>query len=342
MTVETRETIQNVDFEKIGIAALEAAKAVHDNLGADGAQYRINPTNGEIMRNKYGDPQLEGDYEAEKAVIQALHDTGLPWLILSEEHDDIVTKPGTNPQYLAVLDGMDGSKAYADLQNGNNNYPDINKRYGTMLALAGKIDPTYEEFEFGGVYEHALDKLVYGIRKNSAGERATYVRTKHEFRHIISGEPGTFGVPNELSSLTPGFIIDGFDRFACDDSTVKSTLADVAAPFMRYRSTGSQIVDLAVGAEVPLQQPTTDRTVFEATTFTVEPPRRGNLELASAFPLLVGSGIDIATRIGDSVVPLGKLNFRTWAQQKQGAPLVPVPPVVAATSRRITHKLLAS
>src|SRR3989344_9463142 len=124
---ETEATIEAM--EGLGIAALQNALRVHNELGEDGLT--------DIPVNRYR-TTLKGDMEAESAVIDTLEEGDFSFLIHAEENG-IVTF-GERQDYLAVLYGIDGSKSYIEKFGEG--------RYATMLGIFANIDPTYDDYMF--------------------------------------------------------------------------------------------------------------------------------------------------------------------------------------------------
>ncbi len=106
----------------------------------------------EAEKNQYGETALIGDVEAEEVVIQTLRDFDIPIRVVSEEHG---TFDIGNPEYLCVLDGLDGSSAYKD---------NIHSKYGTMFSVFSNLDPKYSDYIFCGIMQHATGELFYTIR----------------------------------------------------------------------------------------------------------------------------------------------------------------------------------
>jgi hypothetical protein len=75
----------------------------------------------------------------------------LPLRIISEEHGsiDLVRKP----EYLVILDGIYGSSALVK---------NPSTRCGTIISLANKLNPSYEDFTFAGITEFISNKIIYG------------------------------------------------------------------------------------------------------------------------------------------------------------------------------------
>ena len=83
----------------------EARKAVLENL--DRAAMQTGDT------NPFGDRTLLLDINSEKEMIRVLQDSNVTFAILSEEHG--VFEPSKKPEYLAIIDPIDGS---ANLERG--------------------------------------------------------------------------------------------------------------------------------------------------------------------------------------------------------------------------------
>lgn len=148
--VQEPEDWQAEQIEKISLYALHAAYQRIINLGAAGEET--------VEKNKFGDTALRADIEAEKAIIKIFESKDLPVKMLSEEHGE--QDFGENQQFLAVLDGIDGSGWYKkDRENG---------RYGTMFAIFNGTDPRYDDYIFCGIVEHATSRLFYATKGNGS------------------------------------------------------------------------------------------------------------------------------------------------------------------------------
>lgn len=102
----------------------------------------------EVRKNRFGDYAMLADIQAEKLVIDKLQ--GLPLRFVSEEHG--IFDNCKNPQYLAILDGLDGSY----------NFKNNTGKYGTMLAILKGLEPRYDDYITGGIMEHTTGTLVTG------------------------------------------------------------------------------------------------------------------------------------------------------------------------------------
>lgn len=164
----------NYDHVEIGINSLKEAYFIQREL-------LEKKTIGSIIgENEQGDQASKGDVDSEKAVINYLRRQRFPCRVISEEHGlvDIVE----NPSYLVVLDGIDGSGGLV-----------INSRSrcGTMLAIADNINPTYDQFIFGGITEFITERIMYALKDQgvflieSPGEHENVRKIKKQIKKII-------------------------------------------------------------------------------------------------------------------------------------------------------------
>lgn len=145
---ELEDSIERI--ERIGIEALQNAFAVHNALGEKGLEL--------IRKNQLGEITLRGDIACEEAVLDVLEKEGLPIVVHSEEHG--VKQVGNNPEYLGVLDGIDGSGIYKD---------EFGKgRYATMFGIFSGTNPEYRDYLFSGIMEHASGRLFYAVKGKGA------------------------------------------------------------------------------------------------------------------------------------------------------------------------------
>ncbi|MEK6914065.1 MAG: hypothetical protein AABW83_00285 [Nanoarchaeota archaeon] len=101
------------------------------------------------------DRATKGDWESEEVIIRYLKERNLLLRIIAEEHGTIdIVK---NPEYLMVLDGIDGSSALVK---------DPNSKCGTIISIADNLNPIYNDFVFAGITEYASKKIFYGIKNN--------------------------------------------------------------------------------------------------------------------------------------------------------------------------------
>ena len=129
-------------LEEIAVQALKESNRVIKSLGAGASEHLKHP-------NQFGEVKERGDVEAEKAVIDTLRKAKVPIRIYSEEHG--LVDAGTNPQYLGVLDGLDGP-------------PSNKNRYGTMFGIFSNTNPKYGDYLFSGIMEHNPQRLFFVSR----------------------------------------------------------------------------------------------------------------------------------------------------------------------------------
>ncbi len=95
-----------MSLTKIILDAAKAASRVVLTGIRQAAEYTDN-------YNPYGERSLFLDVKAEEAIISVLMESGTPFAIMSEERG--IVMPDTTPEYLAVIDPVDGS---ANLERG--------------------------------------------------------------------------------------------------------------------------------------------------------------------------------------------------------------------------------
>lgn len=251
MSAEKRELPPD-EITKTAIQALNLTFIAHENLGALGENL--------VEKNQFGDTALKMDIEAEKVVIVALEEAGIPIVIYSEEHG--IIKLGENPRYFGVLDGLDGSDEYKKSRGSG--------RYGTMLGIFSNLDPLYGDYIFQGIMEHASGRLFY-----AAKNRGAFVKdSQGEYPVRTSGL-------RHLDNKTKVYFTEAdFDRFGADKSLIIGALRGI--PFTRIGSTASHYADLVSG-KVDL---------------LIEPTRKGNLELGAACGLVFEAGGTVSTLSG--------------------------------------------
>lgn len=139
---------------EIGISALTAAYSKVKMLGKVGIEPVQNPTH-----RFANDPSVifRGDIEAEKAVISSLREAQLPIRVISEEHGE--TDITEHPEYLGILDGIDGSKLYKEGKPG----------YATMFAIFASVSPAHDDYLFSGIMDHASGNLFFATIGRGAG-----------------------------------------------------------------------------------------------------------------------------------------------------------------------------
>jgi len=180
-----------------------------------------------------------------------------------------VTIIGDKPKYTAVLDGLDGSNVYKK---------DINKgRYGTMLAVFSGLDPKYKDYIFSGAIEHAKNKLYFAVKN-----QGSFIMEKDEIIPIKC---------NSKIRLDKNGIIYIDEYFEKNRKIFSEKLINYNTKYLG--SSCAYYIDLASGKA---------DLVLECT-------RKGNLEIAVAFGLIVESGGIITAIDGISIAEKKYLEF---------------------------------
>lgn len=272
METEKRELLPLSDIERIGIDALMRAFDALKKLGPKGEE--------RIEKNQFGETALRADIEAEQAVIEVLQQSGIPIVIDSEEHKFV--RLSNRPQYYAVLDGVDGSVEY-ETTHGQG-------RYGTMFGIYQNEDPTYGDYLFQGIMEHATQSLYFSVKGKGA-----FVKTpKRIYQITTSGQ-------KRFSQNTRVYFTEGdFDNFHVDKQPFLRVLEGVG--FNRLGSAAAHYADLASGR----------------VDLVIEPTRKGNLEPAAAYGLIIEAGGVIGTIEGELLKDKKIKEFG----QKESVPLI--------------------
>lgn len=243
LSAEEREEIDKV--KKIGNLALEDAGRIVRELGASGIE--------ECRKNQYEDIALRGDIIAEEAVLAVLRQEECPIQIRSEEHG--ITVIGDNSLYFGMLDGIDGSSVYKKDR--------VKGRYGTMFAIYKGTDPIYDDYLYGGIFEHVSKKLYFA----SKGGGCWVMENEEQKRLYCSGSV-------ELDNKSKIYGDTNFDE-VYKSQVVSAFLARLKGyDFECARSSAIHYADLSTGKV---------DVVIEAT-------RKGNLEMAVAYPLIKEAG----------------------------------------------------
>ena len=272
-------------MEGLGIAALQNALRVHNELGEDGLT--------DIPVNRYR-TTLKGDMEAELAVIDTLEEGDFSFLIHSEENG-IVTFD-RRQDYLAVLDGIDGSKSYIEKFGEG--------RYATMLGIFANIDPTYDDYMFSGIMEHATGRLFYAVKGKGAFVLKNGVKTRIHCSTNKALDPRTAVVNADTN----------FDKALKTDVVGRITARLAGVDIRCEDSSAAHYANLADG---------TVEAVIEST-------RKDNLEIAAAYGLIAESGGIMVTLDGKS---LGDKRYLVFGQQDHMA-------VISAANLLIATDLL--
>jgi fructose-1,6-bisphosphatase/inositol monophosphatase family enzyme len=251
-----------------GIRALKRAYEVHEELGERGLEA--------IQKNPYGETSLAGDIEIEKAVIEVLKKEELPLRILSEEHGQV--NISDNPQFLGVLDGLDGTEVYRKSRGVG--------RYATMFGIFLGMNPEYRDYLFSGVIEHSSERLYYAVKKSGGA--------------LVEGRKYS---PLRCSSIrrlenAKIYADEFFDEYAGDTLVSDTFLSKLKGfNFLHEHSSAVRYVDLVQGkADLVLE-------------FT----RKGNLEVAVAFGLVNEARGVMFTADGKDI---GEEKYLTFGQDR--------------------------
>ena len=272
MMVDKREFLPREDMERIGIDALMHAFHVVKELGSKGEE--------RVEKNQFGETALRADIEAEKTVINSLRQSGIPIIINSEEHR--LVSLSEKPLYYGVLDGIDGSVEY-ETTHGQG-------RYGSMLGIFQSENPTYGDYLFQGIMEHATQSLYFALKGKGA-----FLQTYDTVSQISTSRLKHF------DQNTRVYFSEGdFDTFGADKNPFIRALQGIR--YTRLGSTASHYADLASGR----------------VDIVIEPTRKGNLEPAAAYGLIAEAGGVIGTITGGL---LQDKKFKEFGQ-KESVPLI--------------------
>lgn len=249
---------------RIGNHALESAYKIVQELGSSGIE--------EFRENQYGDIALKADVEAESVILDILRKNKLKIKVVSEEHG--ITVIGNNPAYLGILDGLDGSSVYGKERTTG--------RYGTMFAVYSGVDPTYDDYLYGGIMEHVSKKLYFATKEGGSW----VVENGKKKRLYCSGI-------TQLDAKSKLYADTNFDEVFKTD--IISGFIDRLKSFniRCLKSSAIHYADLFSG-------------VVDG---VIESTRKGNLEIAIAFPLVKEAGGVMIDGSGQSLVGKKYNNF---------------------------------
>ena len=142
------ERIEARWLEGVGMEAANAAAQIFQELGERGKR--------QVGVNRFGEPVLLADLKCEEVVLNVLKKSGLPIKVICEEHGEVVLGEG-EPKYLAVLDGIDGTRQYLSEDNPY-------RVFGTLLGIFGNTDPKYKEAIASFAMEHSAQKLFIALK----------------------------------------------------------------------------------------------------------------------------------------------------------------------------------
>lgn len=258
-------------YKLVNIAnnALQEAHKVHNNLGIKGEEL--------VRKKQFGDIALRADIETEEAVLKVLKDSQVPIKVLSEEHG-IVTI-GKDPKYLGILDGIDGTMVYKKARGVG--------RYGTMFGIYKGIDPTYADYLYGGIMEHAANKLYFATKGNGSWL-------------IHEGKTKTIHcLPNQSldKSSSKLYVDTAFDKF------FGTNIFDKVSQKLKGYNTSFTLASCIHYADL----------VNGKVEAVIECTRKNNLEITVAYGLVKEAG---GIMITEESIELGNLKYNEFGQNK--------------------------
>ncbi|MEI6144257.1 MAG: hypothetical protein WCP91_01515, partial [Candidatus Berkelbacteria bacterium] len=210
----------------------------------------------------------------EKTIIDFLKATNLNIKLISEEHG--ITKIGGKPEYLAIMDGLDGSGLYKNER--------CKGRYATMFGIFLGENPHYQDYLVCGIAEHAKKKIYLAVRGQGSEliENNTYAPIK------------TSGVI-QLSKKTK-IRVDDF--FPTNSRVFSEPLKKSGYTTTYDKSSSIYYADVACGRA----------------DLALECTRKGNLEIAISYGLIHESDGVICDVSGHDLGPRLYLEFGQQAQ----------------------------
>ncbi len=272
----TKEEI--IHLEELVVKALRTVYEEHLKLGSTGLTLVKKKDEGQYA----GDIALRADVEAERVVIESLRTEKLSAMIRAEEHG--LVSFNQNPNYFAVLDGLDGTGRYKAFMEGN-----TQARYGTMFGIFTGIDPDYDDYLVSAIMEHPTGKLFVSSRGN--GAYVLNLRTGFKNR-IKTSE-------NEAFDKECKIIIDTYPGTAHLAFNTEVFVNKLPSGFTHLtpQTSAASYVDLASGQA---------DLVLECT-------RKGNLEIAVAYGLLQEAG---GVMVGLDGQSLGAKKYLEFGQKE--------------------------
>lgn len=253
------------------VDALTAAYRNHQALGHEGLE--------EIKKNQFGDTALRGDVEAEATVLEVLRQSGVSFTVKSEEHGEIAIGHDDITRLLAVLDGIDGSAVYKKQYDTG--------LYGTLLALYG--GPRYDDYLAAGIMLHATGQLL--IAENGKGAQCIDMHT-HDATMLHTNKaaltPDSIIFVDTYPDNTPDPAASLYDYFTGNHITFVQPL-EAAGYTTRYTGSSASYYALLSMGEAAM--------IGEST-------RKGNLEYATAYPLVrEAGGLVVQASNGEDIGP---------------------------------------
>lgn len=280
---------------------LKQTYVLHQDLGIGGK---------EIIREGVNETVTRLDYECEEIIIDGLKDTELAIHVKSEEHEDsYLNCTKGNQKYLAIIDGVDGTSKYLakGLKEG---------RYATMFAIFDNADPTYNDYFYAGVMEHASNSLYSAIK----GEGA-FLENRGEIHKRINSS-----IVGSLDKSLRIWHDEGYDSYASETYPNTTIIKD---SFLSKLTSFTNVVELGASAVGYVD------VANGYAQFCLECTRGGlkqNLELGVGYAIVKEAGGVIVDINGDSIGPRKYLEFG----QGEGEFI----PTIAAGNDRMAKELV--
>ena len=262
-----KESKENI--EQILISSLKKSYNVWQNLGKAGKET--------VQKNKFRETALRVDVEIEEEIINYFRTIDFSVQVHTEEHGVIDIG---HPQYLAVIDGLDGTRVFKNNRE--------HGRYGTMLGIFAGHNPNYEDYLAGGVMEQASNRLYSASR----GQGAFLMKDGQRIK--ISTSNKTNFSPDAVKIYIDEFF--EFNRITFSQKLEGFNLEPYNPD--KLGASSRSYVDLAAGKA----------------EFVLECTRKGNLEIAASYGLIKEAGGVMLDFDGQS---LGLKKYLDWGQKEQ-------------------------
>lgn len=290
----TKETLKRLSLADGVAHGLISAYKNHVELGESGKE--------KVETNQFGDTALRADYEAEIRTMEGIEEWAKrntkKLLVRGEEiGQKSIGSPFTlNEALFATLDGLDGTANYAKTAD----FP-----YGTMVSIAEKQNPKYEDFVVSGIMLPEEAKIVIAIK-----DMGVYV-------HDIE-----FGKTEKLESFDQGEEYD-------DTKILSDTYFDEARQYIGEKAddwprTGSTAATIAAIAGVKDAQ---FPRMNEGWQGLADVTRKGNLEQPIVYMITKELGGLMVDRDGNEI---GEARFENWGQGSNNRL-----PVIIAKNRKV-------
>ncbi len=267
------------DLEEIVKTAAMNSFLVHETLGEHGKKKERINAHGEIA--------LTADLECGKAILDTLKNVNMPIRVYSEE-DGIVNIGEGEPEYIGVLDGLDGTGAYTGAWK---KFGRTNGRYGTLFGIFNGTNPFFSDYAVSVFMEHPTKTMFYATHNNGA------------WKMKIGGEPYRIHTSStrDLTPQTSVIVDDLFDKIL-GGNLMHTRFID--------KLSGVKIRDCGAAQTGYLEVATGN------TDAVCELTRKGNLEPAAAYAIIREAGGEIFGRYSKVAESLGDLRYLEFGQKE--------------------------